>query len=125
MYVMLGCFVLFWIVGAFAYERFQRHSSFGIAALRSSTRNPMSAAGGNHMPRNRLPKPPAFDFDESPIIRFIAASIKRKLAHDPTNPDALETLAWLNSRREQIRKADPRTYAGRQLPESLTRLLQG
>jgi hypothetical protein len=77
------------------------------------------------MTEPRLPKPPSLDFDERPIIRFIAASIRRKLALDPTNPDALETLAWLNSRREQIRKADPRTYAGRQLPESLTRLLQG
>jgi hypothetical protein len=48
----------------------------------------------------------------------------RKLAHDPNDPKALEELARLNKRLEEIRKADPRTYAGRQLPESLTRLLR-
>jgi hypothetical protein len=76
------------------------------------------------MTEPRLPKLPSCDFDERPFIRFIAASIKRKLAQDPNNPDALETLAWLNKRREEIRKADPHTYAGRKLPESLTRLLE-
>jgi hypothetical protein len=47
------------------------------------------------------------------------------VARDPDNPDALEALAWLMRLRLKMRRADPRTYAGRKLPDTLTRLLRG
>jgi hypothetical protein len=51
--------------------------------------------------------------------------IERWVAREPDNPNALEAMAWLKRLQQKIRRADPRTYARRKLPESLTRLLQG
>ena len=59
------------------------------------------------------------------LVKEFGPAIERWVARDPGNPDALEALAWLMRLRLKIRKADPRTYAGRKLPESLTRLLRG
>ena len=58
-------------------------------------------------------------------VDVLGPPIEKWAAREPDNPNALDWLAWLNEQRELLRKADPRTYAGRKLPESLTRLLQG
>ena len=55
---------------------------------------------------------------------MLGPPIEKWVAHEPDNPDALDWRAWLNEQRELIRKADPRTYAGRKLPDCLTRLLR-
>jgi hypothetical protein len=52
-------------------------------------------------------------------------TIERWVAREPDNPNALEALAWLMRLRLKVRRADPRTYADRKLPESLLRLLRG
>ena len=59
------------------------------------------------------------------LVEEFGPVIERWVARDPDNPDALEALAWLMRLRLKVRMADPRTYAGRKLPDSLTRLLQG
>jgi hypothetical protein len=50
--------------------------------------------------------------------------IERWVAREPDNPNALEALAWLMRLRLKICRADQRNYAGRKLPDCLTRLLQ-
>jgi len=59
------------------------------------------------------------------LVNEFGPPIERWVARDPDNPDALEALAWLMRLRLKIRRAVPRPYAGRKLPESLTRLLRG
>jgi hypothetical protein len=61
---------------------------------------------------------------EQMLVDELGPIIERCVARYPNDPRALAALAWLDGLRERIRKADPRTYAGRELPQSLTRLLQ-
>ena len=65
------------------------------------------------------------DHTTQSLVNEFGPPIEKWVAREPDNPDALEALAWLMRLRLKIRKADPRTYSGRKLPESLTRLLQG
>jgi hypothetical protein len=58
------------------------------------------------------------------LVEELGPTIERWVAREPDNLDALEALAWLMRLRLKIRRADPRTYAGRKLPESLARLVQ-
>ena len=58
------------------------------------------------------------------LLNEFGPAIERWVASEPENPNPLKALAWLNWLREEVRKADARTYAGRKLPESLTRLLE-
>jgi hypothetical protein len=64
------------------------------------------------------------DHPAQSLVNEFGPPIERWVAHDPHNPDALEALAWLMRLRLKIREADPRNYAGRKLPDCLTRLLQ-
>jgi hypothetical protein len=57
------------------------------------------------------------------LVNELGPPIQKWVSREPDNPNALEALAWLMRLRLKIRKADPRTYAGRKLPDSLTRLL--
>jgi hypothetical protein len=59
------------------------------------------------------------------LVDDFGPTIERWVAREPDNPDALEALAWLMRLRLKVRRADPRTYADRKLPESLMRLLRG
>jgi hypothetical protein len=61
---------------------------------------------------------------QSLVIEF-GPPIEKWVAREPDNPNAIEALAWLMRLRLKIRKADPRNYAGRKLPDCLTRLLRG
>jgi len=58
------------------------------------------------------------------LVDDFGPAIERWVSREPENPNALEALAWLMRLRLKIRKSDPRPYARRKLPESLTRLLQ-
>jgi hypothetical protein len=58
------------------------------------------------------------------LVDDFGPAIERWVAREPDNPNALEALAWLMRLRLKVRRADPRTYADRKLPESLMRLLQ-
>ena len=64
------------------------------------------------------------DHPSQMLVDLLGPIIERRAAREPDNPNALEALAWLKRLEQKIRRADPRTYAGRKLPESLTRLLQ-
>ena len=64
------------------------------------------------------------DHPAQSLVNEFGPPIERWAAHDPDNPDALEALAWLMRLRLKMRRTDPRTYAGRKLPDSLTRLLR-
>jgi hypothetical protein len=64
------------------------------------------------------------DHTAQSLVEDFGPTIERWVAREPDNPNALEALAWLMRLRLKVRRADPRTYAGRKLPESLTRLLQ-
>jgi hypothetical protein len=59
------------------------------------------------------------------LVNEFGPPIEKWVAREPDNPNALEALAWLMRLRLKIRRTDPRIYAGRKLPKSLTRLLQG
>ena len=65
------------------------------------------------------------DHPAQSLVNEFGPPIERWVARDPDNPNALEAMAWLMRLRLKIRKADPRAYSGRKLPESLTRLLRG
>jgi hypothetical protein len=71
----------------------------------------------------RLYAPVMADHPTKSLVKEFGPAIERWVAREPDNPNAIEALAWLTRLRLKIRKADPRTYAGRKLPESLTRLL--
>ena len=64
------------------------------------------------------------DHPAQSLVNEFGPAIEQWVARDPDNPDALEALAWLMRLRLKMRRSDPRTYAGRKLPDSLTRLLQ-
>jgi hypothetical protein len=64
------------------------------------------------------------DHPAQSLVTELGPPIEKWVAREPDNPNAIEALAWLTRLRLKIRKADPRTYTGRKLPESLTRLLQ-
>ena len=73
----------------------------------------------------RLYAPVMADHPAQSLVNEFGPPIEKWVAHEPDNPNALEAMAWLMRLRLKIRRADPRTYAGRKLPDCLTRLLQG
>jgi hypothetical protein len=64
------------------------------------------------------------DHPAQSLVTELGPPIEKWVAHEPDNPNALEAMAWLMRLRLKIRRADPRTYAGRKLPDSLTWLLE-
>jgi hypothetical protein len=64
------------------------------------------------------------DHPAQSLVNEFGPPIEKWVAHEPDNPNALEAMAWLMRLRQKIRRADPRTYSGRKLPESLARLLK-
>jgi hypothetical protein len=65
------------------------------------------------------------DHPAQSLVKEFGPPIEKWVAREPDNPNAIEALAWLMRLRLKIRKADPRNYAGRKLPDCLTRLLRG